>query len=196
MNNAASDTLQKVASEFEGEVLMELQEGRAQSLALIEASKKETMEAVSKIIETSARQAEALKRQIIGTAELEARNAQLKVLEGAVEEVFSTAVSQASKLSAQRYEASLKGLLSEAIDVIGPDAMVSCNSKDAKLVFAAVRGIKGKVKLTPGDKTLKTIGGVVLTTPNRSVRFDNTFEARLERTRPTLRKEVAALLSG
>jgi V/A-type H+-transporting ATPase subunit E len=188
--------LQKVASEFEGEVLTELQGGRAQSLALIEASKKETKEAVSKIIETSAKQAEALKRQTIGAAELEARNAQLKVLERAVEEVFSAAVSQASRLSGHRYEASLKGLLSEAIDVIGPDAMVSCNSKDAKLVFTVAKGIKGrKVKLTPDDKTLKTIGGVVLTTPNRSVRFDNTFEARLERTRPALRKEVAAVLS-
>jgi len=40
------------------------------------------------------------------------------------------------------------------------------------------------------------MGGVVLTTSDGSIRFDNTFEARLERTKPTLRKDVAAILAG
>lgn len=197
MSSATAATLQKVADEFEGEVLMELQEGREQSLALVEASKKATAEAVSKILETSAKQAEALKRQIIGAAELEARNSQLKVLEEAVEEVFSSAVSRIPKLEDKRYEASLRHLLAEAIDVIGPNALVSTNSKDAKGVFSIAKGIKGeRGRLTPGDKRLDTIGGVVLTTPDKTIRFDNTFEARLERLRPTLRKDVAAILNG
>lgn len=197
MGDPTIDTLEKVASEFEGEVLMELQEGRAQSLALIENSRKETREAVAKILETSVRQVEALEKQIVGSAELEARNSQLKAMEAAVADVFSSAAAQVSKLSGQRYEASLNQLLKEAVSAIGVNAMVSCSSRDAKLVFSTAKGIKGEhVKLTPGDKTLKTIGGVVLTTPDRSVRFDNTFEARLERMRPLLRKDVAGLLSG
>ena len=197
MSNATADTLQKVAGEFEGEVLAEMQEGREQSLKLIQASKKETLEAVSKILETGTKQAEALKRQIIGAAELEARNSQLKVLEEAVEEVFSSAVTQISKLDDKRYDAALKKLLTEAIGVIGPNALVSTNSKDAKDVFSIAKGIKGeKARLTPGDKRLETIGGVILATPDRSVRFDNTFEARLERLRPILRKDVAAILNS
>ena len=196
-SNATADTLQKVASEFEGEVLAEMHEGREQSFALIEASKKETKEAVAKILETSAKQAEALKRQIIGAAELEARNSQLKVLEEAVEEVFSSAVAQIPKLENKRYAAALKQLLAEAIDVIGPNAMVSTNQKDARDVFTLAKSIRGeRTRLTPGDKRLETIGGVALTTPDRTIRFDNTFEARLERLRPTLRKEVAAVLNG
>ncbi len=197
MSNSTADTLQKVANEFEGEVLTELQEGRDQSLAVIQKSKAETAETVSKILETSTKQAEALKRQIIGAAELEARNSQLKVMEEAVEEVFSAAVSQISKLEGKRHETALKQLLEEAIDVIGPNALVSTNSEDAKEVFSIAKGIKGeRGRLTPGDKRLETIGGVVLTTPDKSIRFDNTFEARLERSRPTLRKDVAAVLSG
>jgi len=197
LGNATEDTLRKVAGEFEGEVMTELQEGREQSIALIQASKKETADAVSKILETSIKQAEALKRQIVGAAELEARNSQLKVLEDAVEEVFSGAVSQIPKLEGKRYEAALKQLLKEAIDVIGPNALVSTNSRDAKEVFSVARGIAGeKARLTPGDKRLDTIGGVVLTTPDKNIRFDNTFEARLERLRPILRKEVASVLSG
>ena len=197
LSNATADTLQKVAGEFEGEVLTELQEGREQARRLILASKKETAEAVAKIMETGAKQAEALRRQIIGAAELEARNSQLKVLEEAVEDVFASAVAQISKLDEKRYDAAMKQLLSEAVEVIGPNAMVSTNTKDAKEIFNLAKGIKGeKVRLTPGDKRLETLGGVVLTTPDKTVRFDNTFEARLERLRPILRKEVAAALSG
>lgn len=197
MGNSTADTLQKVANEFEGEVLTELQEGRDQSLAVIQKSEAETAETVSKILETSTKQAEALRRQIVGAAELEARNSQLKVMEEAVEEVFSAAVSQISKLEGKRHETALKQLLEEAIDVIGPNALVSTNSEDAKEVFSIAKGIKGeRGRLTPGDKRLETIGGVVLTTPDKSIRFDNTFEARLERLRPTLRKDVAAVLSG
>ena len=197
MGNSTADTLQKVANEFEGEVLTELQEGRDQSLAVIQKSEAETAETVSKILETSTKQAEALRRQIVGAAELEARNSQLKVMEEAVEGVFSAAVSQISKLEGKRHETALKQLLEEAIDVIGPNALVSTNSEDAKEVFSIAKGIKGeRGRLTPGDKRLETIGGVVLTTPDKSIRFDNTFEARLERLRPTLRKDVAAVLSG
>jgi V/A-type H+-transporting ATPase subunit E len=197
LGNATDDTLQKVASEFEGEVLMELQEGREQSITLIESSRKETAEAVSKILDTGLKQAEALKRQILGSAELDTRNAQLKVLEEAVSEVFTSAASQLPKVDDKLYDAALKRLLQEAVDIIGPNAMVSCNPRDSKEVFSLTRGIKGeRAKLTPGDKRLNTIGGVVLTTPDRSVRFDNTFEARLERLRSQLRKEVAELLRG
>ena len=197
MSGATEATLQKVAGEFEGEVLTELQGGREQGLALVQASRKATVEAVSKILETSAKQAEALKRQIVGAAELEARNSQLKVMEAAVEDVFSNAVSQIPKLDDKRYDAALGRLLAEAIDVIGPNALVSANSKDATEVFNIAKRAKGeRGRLTPGDKRLGTIGGVVLTTPDRTIRFDNTFEARLERLRPTLRKEVAALLNG
>jgi V/A-type H+/Na+-transporting ATPase subunit E len=197
LSGATESTLQKVAGEFEGEILTELQEGREQGLALVQASRKATGEAVSKILETSVKQADALKRQIIGAAELEARNSQLKVLEEAVEEVFSSAVMQIPKLDHKRHEAALGRLLAEAIDVIGPNALVSTNSKDATEVFTIAKRVKGeRGRLTPGDKRLDTIGGVVLTTPDKTIRFDNTFEARLERLRPTLRKEVAALLNG
>ncbi len=152
MSDPTRDTLGKVASEFEGEVLMELQEGRAQSLALIETSRRETREAVAKILETSVRQAEALEKQIVGAAELEARNSQLKAMEEAIIDVFSSAAAQVSKMSGARYEASLKELVNEGIEVIGTHATVSCNTRDGKLVSAVIRETAGEhVKLTVDD---------------------------------------------
>ncbi len=197
MSKAASDTLEKVSQEFEVEVLADLQEGRGQAQATVESARKETAAAVQKILETSVKQAESLKRQIVGAAELESRDAQLRSLEKAVNEVFGRAVDELQAGSGSTYEKALAQLVKEGLDVIGPRAKVSCNSRDRKAVSAAVRKLTGgQVKLTFDDRSIETIGGVVLVTPDGSVRFDNTFEARLERTKSTLRKEVASILTG
>jgi len=196
LSKAASDTLEKVSGEFETEVLADLEAGRSEALARIEAVRKETSGAVDKILETSGKQAESVKRQIIGAAELDARNAQLRSLEKAVNEAFDLAAKQISTVSGAAQDKALTSLIQEGLDVIGPRAKVSCASKDRKAVSSAIRKLGSKAKLSLDDGEIDTMGGVILTTPDGTVRFDNTFEARLERMRPTLRKAVAAILMG
>lgn len=196
MSKAASDTLEKVSGEFETEVLADLKAGRSEAIAKIEAVRKETTEAVGKILETSEKQAESVKRQIVGAAELDARNAQLRSLEKAVNEAFDLATRQISAVSGASQEKALTFLIQEGLDVIGPRATVSCAPKDRKAVSAAIKKLGSKAKLSLDDGEIDTMGGVILTAPDGTVRFDNTFEARLERMRPTLRKAVAAILTG
>jgi len=196
MSKAASDTLEKVSGEFEAEVLADLETGRSETLAKVEAMRRETAEAVAKILETGEKQAESVKRQIVGAAELDSRNAQLKSLERAVNEAFETATKQVSSESGASQEKALALLIQEGLDVIGPRAKLLCAAKDRRAVSSAIRKLGSRGKLSLGDEEIDTMGGVVLTTPDGSVRFDNTFEARLERMRPTLRKEVAAILTG
>jgi V/A-type H+-transporting ATPase subunit E len=196
LSKAASDTLEKVSGEFEAEVLADLETGRSETLAKVEAMRRETAEAVSKILETGEKQAESVKRQIVGAAELDSRNAQLKSLESAVNEAFETATKQVSSESGASQEKALVLLIQEGLDVIGPRATLLCAAKDRRAVSSAIRKLGSRGKLSLGEEEIDTVGGVVLTTPDGSVRFDNTFEARLERMRPTLRKEVAAILTG
>jgi V/A-type H+-transporting ATPase subunit E len=197
MSKAAADTLEKVSGEFEAEVVADLEAGRKDALARIESARKDATEAVSKILETSVKQAESTRRQIIGAAELAARNAQLKSLEKAVNEVFDLATKEISSASGPSYEKSIAALIKEGTEVIGQRAKVLCSSKDRKAVASAIKKFEGgQTKLTLEEKPVETLGGVVLTTLDGSVRFDNTFEARLERTKPTLRKDVAAVLAG
>jgi V/A-type H+/Na+-transporting ATPase subunit E len=196
LSKAASDTLEKVSGEFETEVLADLESGRSDTLARIETVRKETTEAVGKILETSEKQAESVKRQIIGAAELDARNAQLRSLEKAVNEAFDLAAKQISAVSGASQEKAVTFLIQEGVDVIGPQAKVSCSSKDRKAVTVAIKKLGSKAKLSLDDEEIDTMGGVILTTPDGTVRFDNTFEARLERMRPTLRKALAAILTG
>jgi V/A-type H+/Na+-transporting ATPase subunit E len=196
MSKAASDTLEKVSAEFEAEVVADLEAARAETIAKVESVRKETEEAVAKILETGSKQADSVKRQIVGAAELEARNALLKSLERAVNDVFDLATKEISRSSGANYDRAVGRLIQEGIDVIGPRAKVECASKDKKAVSAAVRELAPKAKLTLEEKPIESIGGVVLSTPDGSVRFDNTFEARLERTKPTLRMEVAEILTS
>lgn len=196
MSKAATDTLEKVASEFEAEVVADLEEGRNEAIARVEASRNETAEAVAKILETSVKQAESVKRQVIGAAELDVRNAQLRSLERAVSEVFEGAVKRVSELSGASQEKALVHLIEEGLNVIGPKATVQCSAKDKKAVAAALKKLGGQAKVTLDEEPVSTIGGVVLSTADGTVKFDNTFEARLERMRPILRKEVADLLTA
>ncbi|HEY6283796.1 MAG TPA: V-type ATP synthase subunit E family protein [Nitrososphaerales archaeon] len=197
MSKAATDTLETVSGEFEAEVMADLEAGRRDALSRIESALKEATEAVSKILETSVKQAESTRRQIIGAAELAARNAQLKSLEKAVNEVFDLATKEISSASGSSYERSIAGLVKEGIGIIGQKANVQCSSKDKKAVASAIKKLEGgQTKLTFDDTPVETMGGVVLTTSDGSIRFDNTFEARLERMKPTLRKDVAGILAG
>ncbi|HEV2139506.1 MAG TPA: V-type ATP synthase subunit E family protein [Nitrososphaerales archaeon] len=197
MSKAAADTLEKVSGEFQAEVMADLEAGRRDALSRIESARKEAAEAVSKILETSVKQAESTRRQIIGASELAARNVKLKSLEKAVNEVFDLATKEISSTSGSSYEKSIAGLIKEGMGVIGQKAKVQCSTKDKKVVASAIRKLKGgQAKLTLDDTPVETLGGVVLTTIDGSIRFDNTFEARLERMKPTLRKDVAGILAG
>ena len=197
MSEAAKTTLQKVADAFQDELLADLQDGLSQSQERVDTVSRETNGAVSKILETSARQAESLKRQLIGSAELESRNGQLKALEAEVNRVFSEAMRLLSTLSPSSYESAVTRLVEEGVQVIGPRATVSCNDRDKKLLSSVVKKLsKGVVKLTVGRTNISTIGGVVMSSPDGTVSFDNTFEARLERTRQDLRREVAGVLTS
>jgi V/A-type H+-transporting ATPase subunit E len=196
MSKAAADTLEKVSGEFEAEVMADFEKGRRETLARVESVRKETADSVAKIMETGAKQAESVKRQIIGTAELQARNALLIALERAVNEAFDGATKQISEYSGGDLEKALGWLVQEGLDIIGPRAKVLCASKDRKAASGAIRKLPDRAKVTLDEEPIEAMGGVVLTTPDGSVRFDNTFEARLERMKPKLRKEVAAILTG
>ncbi len=176
---------------------MELEDGKREARKRLLEVRRETEEAVAKIKETSTKQADSLKRQILGSAELESRNMQLRALEESVNEVFADALGRLSETSPQAREKSLTALIREGVVIIGGHANVTCSERDRKVVSAIIKNMnKGSTKLALDDANLETLGGVVLSSPDGAVKFDNTFEARLERLRPLLRKQVAEILTG
>ncbi|MDA4128372.1 MAG: V-type ATP synthase subunit E family protein [Thaumarchaeota archaeon] len=195
--NATRNTLGKVSSQFSSEVLADTEEGKRKALNHLESTRRATVDEISKINETSAKKAESLRRQIIGSAELDVRNMELRVLEEAVNAVFEEALSSLEKTPSSAYEKALSRLISEGTEVLGDNVTVACNAKDRKMVASVLKELnKGPVKVTLSDESINVLGGVAMTSKDGSVRFENTFEARLERFRPLLRKDVAGLLRG
>lgn len=194
MSNAAADTLDKVSREFETEVLADLDVAKKETIAKLESTRKETLEEVSKVLETGTRQAESQKRQILGATELEVRNSQLRALDKAVNEAIELATKGISE--SDNYSDAIGRLIEEGLEVIGKSAKVQCSAKDRKIISAAIKKVGGNEKISLEEEPIDTIGGVVLSTHDGTVRFDNTVEARLKRMRPNLRKEIAAVLTG
>ena len=193
---SADYTLDKVSSEALNEILTELESGKSDASELVRSLLRQTRTEVAKIIQDGERQSESVRRQVLGSAELEARNGVLRSLEEASNRIFQEALLGVPK--SPRYEKTLTKLISEGIQVIGKEAVVSCNSRDKKAVSSAIREMnsKGGVRLTLDEKSLDVAGGVVLASKDGTMRFDNTLEARLDRIKPELRRDVVATLSG
>ncbi len=194
--NSSKYTLEKVTSEVLNEISAELESGRAAALGQVQTMLKETKGQVAKVVDGSERQAESLKRQIIGSAELEVRNKLLRTVEEATNQVFQVALAKISERSSSQHEKALARLTADGLGVIGKGATVTCNAKDSKVVSSIIGELNRKehADLKLDERSIETVGGVILSTNDSSIRFDNTFEARLERLKPQLRREVAKVL--
>jgi V/A-type H+-transporting ATPase subunit E len=191
-------TLDKVASEALTEILAEIEAGKSEALEQFRSMNRSTKAEVAKILEGSEREAESIRRQILGSAELEARNSILRSLEEASNRIVQDSLSAVTVKKPDDYERALAKLISEAALVIGKDAIVNCNTKDKKVVGSIVKELNAKngMRLTVSNNSVGSMGGVVLESKDGTIRYDNTLEARLERIRPQLRREIVNILSG
>ena len=191
----------KVSEEARSELFTELSGGRTLAAEAVTKRLNETIAEVQRIIEQQERQADALKRQIIGAAEMSARNKSLEIVEDNLNKSFEEALKKLKAASEnQGYEKVLRALVLEALDQVGGESFVlHSNSRDQKTLkkitemVSKERNVKISIDASPLEKT---IGGVVVNSSDGYVTFDNTFEARLERLKPSLRKQIAQIFSG
>ncbi|MBI2649584.1 MAG: hypothetical protein HYW93_08050 [Thaumarchaeota archaeon] len=197
-SSSAKYTLDKVSSEVLNEISVELESGRTAALEQVESTLRETESEMAKIIQGGERQADSLKRQTIGSAELDARNKLLRTVEEATNQVFQDAFKKISAGNSAQYEKALARLITDGLSVIGKGAIVACNANDKKTAASIIGELNRKehadLKLDP--KSIDTVGGVAFSSKDGTIRFDNTFEARLERLKPHLRREVARVLGS
>lgn len=191
-------TLDKVASEALAELVAEIDSGKKDAQERLAAMTRGTKAEVAKILDGGEREAESIRRQILGSAELEARNSTLRALEEASNRVIQESLSAVTEKRPEAYQKALARLISEGALVIGKDASVLCNAKDRKLVGSVVKELNNQngMELTVSEDGIEAIGGVVLRSSDGTIRYDNTLEARLERIKPELRREIVNALSG
>jgi len=195
--SAAENIVDKVVNEAFKSFTEELNKSAAQAEETLLAYEKQTLSEVTKIFEAAARQEDALKRKILGSAELAARNEQLRLIEEAVAKVFDEALNRLSALSGDRAEKALKQLIAEALDAIEGNVTLFCRKEDNELVKKIAQEFSKSTKrtITVSKNHILCKGGIQASSEDGSVMYDNTYEARLGRIRQLLRKEVVKILT-
>jgi V/A-type H+/Na+-transporting ATPase subunit E len=151
-------------------------------------------------VEGAKKQAENLRRQIIGSSRLAARNKQLILIETAVNDAFEKAKAKlASSNKEEIYKDLVTKMLEDSISVIGSDqVIVQCNSNDFDLVKKTISNIStnNKARVTLSDKPINVIGGIRVRSSDGSTTYDNTLDSRIERFKPLIRKNIVQMMRG
>ncbi len=188
---ALERTIGKILDETEGNIVSKLQEtldGCSRSLDDAVASLGDEYD---KIIADGKKEAEKIEKQIIGSADLDARNKQLVLIEESVGKAFAKAVDQIKNTERNDdYSKLIGALLDESVKILGTsDVTILCNDRDRQVVQSALSGLPG-AELS--SETIDCMGGVQASSKDGSMTFDNTLDARLDRLKPLIRKEIAS----
>jgi V/A-type H+-transporting ATPase subunit E len=203
---SSSSTLEhmidKVLVQKEAELISQIDSAYQESLDNLESSRGKLDAERTRIVEAAKKQAENLKRQIIGSARLASRNQELLTIENAVNKAFEEAKKklQASN-STDSYKELLKQMVEESISAVGGSStvIIECNKNDAEIVRKAVSELQdaGNVQQARvSDQHIDVLGGIRIKSSDGTMTYDNTLDSRLERLKPLIRKNIAQMLRG
>jgi len=183
-------TIDKILKQTEIENLSSLKKSFEESLEILTKSQTSLEENYDKIIDDGKKEAEKIEKQIIGSSDLESRNKQILLVEDSIKKVFEKAIEKiSSSTHNENYSKFMKSLLEESINALGTsDVIISTNSKDKEVVQGLLSKFSG-AKLSSG--LIDCLGGVEVKSKDGSMMFDNTIDARIERMKPLIRKDIA-----
>jgi V/A-type H+-transporting ATPase subunit E len=193
-------TIDKVLSQKESELISKLDSAYQESLRNLDSSKSKLNSEYMVIIGNAKKQAENLKRQIIGSSRLSARNSQLVLIEDSVNTVFEMARKKLLSLQNEpNYENIVKQALLSSLNEIGKDDLsIECNKTDSKMVRKLVESINKEkgTKMVVIDKNIDILGGIRATSSDGTLTYDDSIDSRIERLKPLIRKNIVQILRG
>jgi V/A-type H+/Na+-transporting ATPase subunit E len=200
-NSALERTINKVLSQKEAELVSQIDSAYQESLKNIETSQGKLEAERTKIVEAAKKQAENLKRQVVGSSRLSTRNQELLMIENAVNSAFEQARKKlASSGDKESYKTLMTGIVEESVSSVGSgEVTVECNKGDAdmvKKIIADLQKKNPKVKVNFSSQPIDVIGGIKVKSGDGSMTYDNTIDSRIERLKPLIRKNIAQLLRG
>ncbi len=187
LESTIDQVLERNSSEFSQSLknsLTDAQKTLSDSLPMLE-------EEYEKIISDGKKEADKIEKQIVGSADLQARNKSLLIVQESADKVLEKAKEKISNMDRNsEYSTLITKLLTEATSALNTnDVIVFTNSKDKDVVQSAVSNISG-AELS--NDLIDCMGGVKVTSKDGSMSFDNTIDARIELLKPLIRKDIAA----
>ena len=182
-NSALESTIDKILKNTEQDILANIKSGLDESQQkLYDVIPRLEIE-YDKIISDGKKDADKIEKQITGSADIEARNKQLMVLEEAIDKVFSTSLEQIINTDrSDNYLDLIKILIEEATQILGTSEIsIFTNVKDKDVVQSALSQFPG-AELS--SETIDCLGGIKVKSKDGTMTFDNTIDARIERLKP------------
>lgn len=190
-NSALESTIDKILKNTETDILSNIKSGLENAQQNLDDAIPRLEGEYDKIISNGKKEADKIEKQITGSSDIEARNKQLMLLEEAVNKVFSKAIDQISNADRTGdYSNFIKTLIDNAIQVLGTSEIsIMTNTKDKDVVQSTISQFSG-AELS--SETIECLGGIKAKSKDGTMTFDNTIDARIERLKPLIRKEIAA----
>ena len=183
-------TINKILNQSEVEILASLKTSYDESLETLSKSQSSLEQDYDRILDEGRKESEKIEKQIVGSSDLESRNKQLLLVEASVVKVFDKAIEKIGATSRnENYSKLITTLLDESTEALGTtEVMVYTNSKDQDVVKPLLSKYSGSEM---SSETIDCLGGVEVKSKDGFMSFNNTIDARLERIKPLIRKEIA-----
>jgi V/A-type H+-transporting ATPase subunit E len=189
-DSALEHTIDKILNHTESNILSSLDSALVESKQKLDNSNATLSQEYDQIISNGKKEANKIEKQIIGSSDLGARNKQLLTVEESIQKVFSKALEQiAGADRSGDYPNLIKSLLDESTKNLGTtEIIVFTNSKDKAIVQSIISQYSG-AELS--SETIECLGGVKVKSKKGDMSFDNTLDAKIERLKPLIRKDIA-----
>ena len=184
-------TVDQVLEKNTSQLLESLKLSLSESQQQLSDSLPELEKEYERILSEGQKEAEKIEKQIVGSSDLEVRNKALLLVEEHTSMVFEKAKEQIKNTKRDsNYSNLISTLLTEATEALGTSEItVYTNSKDKEIDQSAISKISG-AELS--SEAIDCMGGIKITSKDGSMAFDNTIDARFERLKPLIRKNIAA----
>ncbi len=192
--SALRRTIDTVVSQVESELVDKIDSSYNDALNKLRSSRSMLENEYNKIINDANKQAANLKRQIIGSSSINARNKQLLIIEDAVNKVFEEVKKRIDIIrDSNEYALLLNDLLEDAIKVINSDLIIECNKEDMPLISNLIPKLSYPFDIMVSDEPINILGGLRVRSRDGSIVYENTLERRIERLKPLIKKDIVGL---
>ena len=190
-NSALESTIDQVLERNSADFLKSLKDSLSEAKTTLSDSLSMLEEEYDDILSDGKKEADKIEKQIVGSADLAARNNALLIVQESADKVLEKAKENVANMERNSdYSKLIIKLLDEATAALNTtDIIVYTNSKDTDVVQSAVKKISG-AELS--NAQIDCMGGVKVTSKDGSMSFDNTIDARFELLKPLIRKDIAA----
>jgi vacuolar-type H+-ATPase subunit E/Vma4 len=178
--------IEQIKKDSEKEIKAILDEAKKQEKIIIDMSKKEAENQVEKILIKGKEGSENLKKILISKAHQDTKREIMNAREKIIEDCFTKAHSELSKLKGKEYISMVKKLIQDGYNKLGENCSIMI-SRDEDKIIAKELGILV-------DGKVESSGGVILKSSDGKILLNHTFEGILKREKNKIRIKIGKLL--